>query len=181
MNLHVLNAILPKAPWDLQEEVELYARESGRTAKLHFMPGINTWFARFSLRSNDKRMLAYQQGLAADVPTEDVWFHRAASHEDVARNRAQKPGDWIPLDIIQMGRSGVREFLDRGNTWSGRGEFASIAESRLKAKEANAAAKERLRAQQKDDAMQMTKQTKHHRLKIPVIPVAIDLKERTGS
>jgi len=181
MNLRVLNEILPKAPWDLQEEVELYARESGRTAKLHFMPGVNTWFVRFSLRSNDKRMLAFQQGMAAEPPTEDVWFHRAASPEDVTKQRASKPGDFVALDIVQMGRSGIREFLDRGNTWSGRGEFASIAESRLKAKQAEKEAKEKLYRHQKDEARQMVKATKHHRLKIPVVPVGIDLKERANN
>ncbi|KKK55945.1 hypothetical protein LCGC14_3069470 [marine sediment metagenome] len=59
----------PRAPVEIQEEVELYARESGRHARLIFVPmqlggraDDGTWVVRFTLRSSDKRMEPYHQG-----------------------------------------------------------------------------------------------------------------------
>lgn len=184
---------LPRAPWDLREAVELYARESGRTASLHFMPG-GGWFARFSLRSNDKRMLLWQQGMAAEPPTEDVWFHvpNPREHEGISLSdlkQTKVPICWpvislkndrchmafIPLDIVQMGTGGVKDFLERGNTWSGRGEFDSI-EGQLRAvREANQKGKERFRATQKEESRHEQRDKRRWRLKIPFLRVGIDL------
>lgn len=157
---------LPKAPWEIQEEVELFARKSGRTGKVHFIPNVG-WMARFSLRPNDKRMRLYQEGRAERPPTEDVYF----------RVRDAKTGQAVPLDILEMGASGVREFLEKGDTWSGRGQFSSLKEEqktkKLEAEELTRKNKEDAR----DQARQMVKDQRRTRFKIPFIGVGIDLKK----
>src|SRR5690606_4361213 len=60
-------------PYELREAVELYAREHGRTGSLHCIPP-GVWFARFSLRPNDKALSLYQKGEVAEAPTEVVYF-----------------------------------------------------------------------------------------------------------
>jgi hypothetical protein len=158
--LRVLNSGLPRAPWDIAEEVELFARESGRTATLHYIPG-SGWFARFSLRTNDPRMRLYQEGHAEAPPTEDVWFHRPKP--------GGRPGDFIMLDIEQMGRSGVRTFLERGNTWSGRGEFDSVEDAARKAMEANRREREKLRADARENNRYAQREKRRWRFKIPFL------------
>lgn len=162
----------PKAPPEIATEVELYARESGRTATVHYIP-YGGWFARFSLRCNDKRMLLYQQGMAPEPPTEDVWFHLPKP--------GGRPGDFVQLDILQMGASGVRQFLERGNTWSGRGEYASIEDATRKAAQSNADARAKYRADLKEASRYEQRDKRRQRFKIPFLRVGISFnnKEQT--
>lgn len=85
------------------------------------------WMARFSLKPNDPAMKAWKEGRAPEPPTEDVFFIEPDPKD---------PKRMVQMDINQMGASGVRTFLERGNTWSGRGEYTSIEESRHRAREA---------------------------------------------
>lgn len=155
----------PRCPWEIREEVEKYARESGRTATMHFAPGAG-WFARFSLKPNDKRMLLYQQGLAPEPPTEDVWFNEPIEG---------RPGHYRPLDIIQMGPSGVREFLERGNTWSGRGQYQSLEDALRQTREANQQEREKAKAEAQDRAKMVGRDVRRSRMNIPFVGVGIDL------
>ena len=72
MSLALRRTGRPALPHEIQDEVELYARESGRTATLYFAPTqfaggrclSASWIARFSLRCDDKRMLLWKEGKA---------------------------------------------------------------------------------------------------------------------
>lgn len=193
MSVSVLRGGLPKAPHELQDEVELYARESGRTATLHFFMGCG-WFVRFSLRCNDKRMLAFQQGMAAEPPTEDVFFHvpNPKEHDGLSLSELKAmdiPVLWsvvgfdkhkrcrmpfIPLDIQQMGPSGIRQFLEKGNMWSGRGEFDSLTEQLRKAREKNKAVREKRKEDARQEARKFARDQRGRRFKVPTVPVLMD-------
>ena len=160
---------LPRPPWEIAEEVELYARESGRHAKLHFAPG-GGWVARFTLRPSDKRMRIYQELRTGKPPTEDVWFHRPKPGGRV--------GDFIPLDILEMGASGVRQFLERGNMW-GRGEYRSLEEQLRQVTEENEEGRLKNRAKAKEANRYMQRDKRRWRFKIPFLPVGINLKAGT--
>lgn len=165
----------PDAPYDIADECEQWARQSGRTGTLHFVPTLmhgdrivsGTWMLRLSLRPNDKRMQLYQQGMAPEPPTENVWFHRSPTADEISKGA--KPDALIPLDIQQMGASGVREFLERGDTWSGRGQYASIQDEMRKKDAANEAAQERQVESLRDRARQRAKDMRRQILKIPFI------------
>lgn len=158
--LRVLNSGLPRPPADIAEEIELFARESGRTGTLHYIPGCG-WFARFSLRSNDERLRLYQEGAIGEVPTEDVWFHKPKPNG--------RPGEFLMMDVAQMGRSGVRTFLERGNTWSGRGEYASVEEAARKAMEANRREREKRKADARENNRHAQRDKRRSRFKIPFL------------
>lgn len=150
----------------------MWARESGRHGKLQFVPTFfagdqaiaGTWMVRLSLRENDKRMLLYQQGMAPEPPTEDVWIH--------VPDESRKSG-YRALDIVQLGTTGIRSFLDRGNMWSGRGEFTSLEEQVRKAREANRAMLEKNRADQKEESRHEQRDKRRWRFKIPFLPVGV--------
>jgi hypothetical protein len=174
LTLRTINAALPHPPPDIAEEVELYARESGRTAKLHFVPG-GGWLCRFSLRCNDPRMKLYQEGKASEPPSEDVWFH-------VPNPKAfdgQGAGAYIPLDIVQMGRSGVREFLERGNTWSGRGIHSSTLDALQSSEQLEQDRKDKLYRSKREGARERARDLRRLILKIPFHRVGIDLGGKT--
>jgi hypothetical protein len=162
----------PEAPWEIREEVEKYAREYGKTGAVEFAVGPNVWLIKLSLRPNDPRMQAWQEGRAEEPPMEVVVLQEP--------NPAFVPGGraspFRALDILQMGPSGVRTFLERGNTFSGRGEFKSIEESTKVALERDQAAREAFRLEQKAANRDERMAERRSRLKIPFLPVGIDLK-----
>lgn len=151
----------PALPPGVADVVELYAREGGRTATMHHAPH-GVWFARFSLRSNDKRMILFRQGLAAEPPTEDVWFHR---FNPGAAKRGEP--DYLPLDLWQIGATGVKDFLEKGNTWSGRGEYRSLEHAIEVSDRANERHRQKVKADAEDDVRHMAKESRGFRLKLP--------------
>lgn len=178
---------MPKAPVDIQDAVELYARDHGRTATLHFIPTLigqggrplrGAWVARFSLRCNDKRMILYRDGHASEPPMEDVWFHlpNPKAGQPIAGLLDTREPDFVAIDIAQLGASGVRAFLEKGNTWSGRGEFASVEDQLMKTREANAAVRARFRAEQKEANRLEQREKRRWWFKIPFLPVQVDLR-----
>ncbi len=174
MNIAQLNSQYPRAPSHFQEVVEIWARESDRHAKLHFAP-TGTWFVRISLKSDDRRLRMHQMGLMDEPMGEDVWLHLPNPHEGKVIND-ERQGPFIPIDLEQLGVTGLREFLDKGNTWSGRGEYLSLIDQRLKVNEANEYARRRHRAFQKEESRHEMRQSRRFRLKIPFLPVGIDLR-----
>lgn len=183
-NLLTRNGI-PQAPVELADAVEVYARNYGRSATLHFFPtqlqGMRvlsgTWVVRFALRVNDTRMALYRDGKVEEPPTEDVWIHvpnpRAGRPTTV---RGEREPDYLPIDILQMGVSGLREFLEKGNTWSGRGEFASIEQHLQVVREGNVEGLEKNRAQAKETARFQQREKRRFRFKIPFVGVSVDLR-----
>jgi len=167
---------LPTPPAEIADEVEMYARESGRHAALIFVPVTikhgrvtnGTWVINMTLRPDDKRMLLYQEQKVGDPPTEKIWLHKPS--EDGTT--------YEPLDIHQLGASGVREFLDRGNMWSGRGEFSSLEEQVRWARDEE----ERRKQKNYDDSKQHSRDTAKDKrrtlLGISFLGVGIDLKKK---
>ena len=165
---------LPTPPVEIADEVELWARESGRHGTLHFVPtrlaGLRvvegTWMVRLSLKSDDKRMLLYKQGLVPEPPTEDVWLHEPDP---------DSPTGYRPYNITQLGAGGVRQFLEKGNTWSGRGQFGSktiedLARDAIeKNRNAGGVAKDAARK----NCLLKLRDERRWMLKIPFLPVGV--------
>lgn len=154
----------PRAPAEIADEVEKYAREWGRTGSIQLVRapgGFVCWAVTLSLRPNDKRLLAYQEGRAAEPTPEMVWL----MDNETGR----------PLDIHQMGAAGVRQFLEKGNTFSGRGEYSSVLDALQKTAARNAEAREEFRQRMKEENRYERKQDKRKYLQIPQITPGIEL------
>lgn len=153
----------PMAPWEIREEVELYAREHGRTATMELVqaPMFTCWIVKLSLRPNDPRLLAYREGRAAEPETEVVWL---MDHETGK-----------PYDIQQLGAAGVRQFLERGNTFSGRGEFASVMDAVEKTSQQNEERRAAFEQKMREENRYERRQDRRKYLKIPQVTVGIDI------
>lgn len=185
--VRVRRGAVPVAPVDIADEVEHWARLHGRHASIQFVPTQffhgrifnGSWVVRLTLRSNDKRLLAYQQGKVAEEPMEDVWLQ-------VPNPKANQPIGttglrelpFLPLDLHQMGASGVREFLERGDMWSGRGEFRSLEQQMRMARDARAIDKYRHRERHKNSVREKMLEWRRRLFKIPLHRVGIDLKQK---
>lgn len=171
----------PRAPAEIAEAVELYAREHGRTGSIEFAVGPNLWLVKLSLRPNDPAMKAWQEGRAVEPPTEVVWLQeRNPNDGKVIGWNGDKPVRGTPyraLDIQQMGAAGVRAFLDRGNTWTGRGEHASLTGALKASYAADEVTRAKNRATVREDTRDMIRDKRRSYLKIPFLRVGINLKK----
>lgn len=173
----------PTAPWEIREAVELYARQHGRTGSIEFAVGPNVWVVKLSLRSNDKRMQLWQQGLAPEPPVETIWLQEANPNEGRVipgryhpNGQPMREGGYRALDIYQMGAAGVREFLERGNTWSGRGEFSSVEDALRRTHAKEEELRERFRERMREENRYERREDRRRYLEIPAVSVGIDLK-----
>ena len=164
----------PRPPVEIADEVEAYARQSGRHATLRFNPTLlkhgrvvaGTWVVRMTLKADDEVLSLYQEGKVAEPPTEDVWLH--------VPDPTYSTG-YRPLDLVQLGAGGVRTFLEKGNLWSGRGEFTSLDEQVRKVREQNERQRTKNREQHKEANRFEQLEKRRWRLKIPFLLVEIDL------
>ena len=163
---------LPSPPAEIADEVELWARQTGRHARLHFVPVrfrqgrvvAGTWVVRISLKANDKRLQLYREGKVAEPPTEDVWLHEPDGQ-----------GGYRPFDILQLGAGGVKRFLEWGSMWSGRGQFGSLEEQLRQVNQDNEGARRKNRADAKDRALTHTADRRRQALGIPFVGVVADI------
>ena len=154
----------------------MYARETGRHATLHYVPTTfrkgkmtGCWIVRFTLKSDDPRMSLYQQGKVADPPTEDVWLHKAV-------DSVTAPNTYEPLNIEEMGPSGVRNFLEKGNLWSGRGDYDGLVDQVKKVEDHNEIERRKNFENARYAAKKRAADKRRSNLKIPFLGVGIDLK-----
>ncbi len=167
---------LPKAPPDVSTAVELYARKSGRTAKLHFVP-YGGWFVDFELRPNDSRMTLWRDGKAEKPPSERVWLHNPNPRRGqiIPGTHGEREPLYKPLNIYEIGAIGVTEFLERGNTWSGRGEHDSVVDVVVKVHEDNTAQREKYRQDHKEANRLQQRETRRSRFGLPFVSVLKNL------
>ncbi len=170
---------MPTAPAEIADEVEMYARESGRHAALTFIPTSvdmntgrilgGTWRVDLSLHPEDPRMLIYQEGRMEKPPVEEIWLHKENPNPESWRDK------YTPFDINQMGPSGVRQFLERGNIHSGRGEFDSMDDVVRKTAELNEKRRQKRYDDAEDRVRKRARDKRRSRQKIPFLRVGIDL------
>lgn len=110
----------PTVPVEIRDAVEQWARTCGRHADIVFVPHTRPPIpqVRIELLPHDPRLRAWQEGDADEKPVETV--------ELVEWNDEKKC--YVGMNLTDLGAGGVVELLERGNTWSGRGEFSSIQE-----------------------------------------------------
>ena len=178
---------LPQAPTEFKDAVELYARESGRHGILQFVPTefwngeiVNgTWRARFTLRDSDKRLSISQEG-RGEAPTEDVWFHvlNPKEGELIPAGHGRREREYRPVSLQELGVAGMVTWLERGNMWSGRGEYQSLEEQAKRAMEANNEMRLKHRADEKEQSRWEQRDKRRWRFKIPFLPIGIDLREK---
>ena len=170
---------LPVAPHDIRDAVELYARKSGRTGTIHFVP-FGGWFVRFNLRSNDSRMLLWKNGTAPEPPSEDVWLHRENPRfgKFIPGTNMEREPRYLPYQLHELGVTGVVEILERGNTFSKRGEHDSLESAVKQAGESNLAMKRKNRADQKEASRLESREKRRSILKIPFLPGGLTMRKK---
>jgi hypothetical protein len=162
---------LPRAPTEIADAVELYARESNRHATLHFIPiagRLGCWVVRMTLKPDDPRLSLYRDGKVAEPPTEHVWLHEPLGLDEP---RMIPTYAYRPLNIHELGAAGVRAWLDRSNLWSGRGELSSLEQQVQDTVEAGRQAAQKRRTDAEDQTRALVRDRRRWYQRIPFLPV----------
>ncbi|MCK5316323.1 MAG: hypothetical protein KAJ55_00335 [Anaerolineales bacterium] len=154
-------------PFDIADEVELWAREQGRHGKLVWNQLLQCHEVQLSLKGDDPRMRAYQEGKLRKEPVESVFLHRQET----------PGGHFIGMNIQDLGSSGIRSLLDKGNLLSGRGEFRDLYQA-VKAVDDQNQALEDLMAKEADENSRANARDHRRQLfDLPLVPVTKNLEK----
>jgi len=164
-----------RAPVEFADAVELHFRKSGRHARLVMIPSIRTWQIRVAPRPDDPRLGAWRDGRLTEYPEELI---ELCEYEPRA---AQLPsGQWIPgyvpYSLDELGVTGLVNWLEQADLWSGRGEVNSMAEGVALQRRRQQEAQEKAKRQIRDAAVDRAKDRRRSVLKIPFLPVSINLR-----
>lgn len=144
-------------PVEIADAVELWAREQGRHGTVAWVriPGqAPVPQVRLTLKPDDPRLKAWQTGATTlngageRVPLYDE--EPVETIELVEWDEEQRT--YVPMDLMTLGAGGVRTLLERGNMWSGCGEFDSLQEAIVEARRRQKAETERVRQAARKEA-----------------------------
>jgi hypothetical protein len=166
----------PVLRYDIADEIILYFRESGRNCEVKYIPHMKCFVAMVSLRSNDPLLGSFQSGVLSRVPTEDVFFHEPNPDAGKIMGGVRQ-GPFRPLDLNQMGASGVRTWLEQRNVLSGRGEFKSLLEQHRAVDKKGREGVAKIKQETRSDVIDFGLEVRRVVEKIPYNRVGIDLKE----
>ena len=168
--LRVRRAECTVVPVEIADAVELWARGCGRHATITYITVVDPPIAqvRITLRPDDGRLDAWRKGLVDEEPIEAI--------ELVEWD--EKHTRYVPLNLTELGASGVTALLERGNLWSGRGEFDSLQQAIVAVRERAKVERERERLWRRGESLARLEEKSRHHLDIPQVPGA-DLHEGT--
>ena len=157
-----------RAPYEFQDAVELHFRKSGRHAHIVWIPEpVCQWQIRISLMPDDPVLAAWKAGELDEEPVETVEI----TYFD------EEIGLYVGYELEELGVSGLTEMLEKGDTWSGQGEFSSIQDALTWQVEAQRNTKERLRLAMREEALAVGRDVRKRVMKEPFLPIGIDLSQ----
>ncbi len=171
------------APVEYRDAVELWARQFGGHADIRWVPHpANVWQVLLQLKPNDPRR-------AAGEEWETVELHRfipkpyapgvtAEEQKKLRRHprtNAIMPG-FIAYELDELGVSGVVEFLSKGSLMSGRGQFTSAEQAGEHVRQQTRDERTKEREGQRERARERALDRRRTHLKIPFLPVGIELR-----
>lgn len=156
-------------PPEFADAVEAYARKSGRHGTLKFVPVLNCWIVQLTLKATDPALAGFQSG-KIEEPTEPVYLWREPT--PVERSKGAK--GFVGYKLDELGITGLVEFLEKTDTFSGRGQYRSHTEAAADQAYKGEKAREKLQNEAREHARDVAEDRRRQINAIPFLPVGID-------
>lgn len=158
-------------PAEFADAVEQYARRSNRHGRLRFVPPpVNCWTIEFTLMANDPARRA-MQAQDTDEQTEIVYLWRPSTPVETSKAGRQH---LVGYKLDELGVTGMLEFLEKTDTFSGRGQYRSHAEAAKDQAYKGEKAREALVNEQRENTRHLAEDARRQIFKIPYKTVGID-------
>ena len=177
------------APNEYRDAVELYARSVGAHADIVWAePPVACWQIRLALNPGDPRCRR-QDGEALEVVHLHEYVHPDPDHPSYPRHdpallkrltrrhpRTNRllPAH-VPIELDELGMSGIIGILEKGSLLTGRGEFQSTEEALHHLRRHHHGVRARSRADQKQSVRDYARALRRQIFDIAFEPVAIDI------
>lgn len=158
----------PRVPVEIADAVEKWARKYGRHARVTYIDHVEPPIPQVRITP------APGDPLAEKVQTGELPPEAAEETVELMHQKRGEPG-YTPYRLEELGVSGVLRILNRGNTWSGRGEFDSPVEASEEAREQNQRARKEAYREGLDETIQAGRSVRRQAFGIPLKEVGIDL------
>ena len=177
-----------RAPVAISDAVELFARQHGGHGTIVWVPEpVRCWQVRLSLKPGDPRLRSDNDSTHFESVMLHEWLDPVAtpSHPRVHLCRrhphlkSRLMPCYVPIDLDELGASGVTAMLERGSILSGRGEFQSAEHALRVIMDRTRDIQINRRATQRDNARERTKDMRRQVLKIPFVNIGIDISRKT--
>jgi hypothetical protein len=157
-------------PPEFADAVETYARRSGRHGTLKFVPVLRCWVVQLSLKATDPALAGWQAGKLDEQPMEPVYLWR----EPTPVERLKGAKGFVGYNLDELGVTGLIEFLEKTDTFSGRGQYASHTEAAADQAYKGEKAREKLQNDAREHARDVAEDRRRQINAIPFLPVGID-------
>lgn len=165
-----------RAPVEFADAVEEHFRKTGRHGRLYWVNNPPMWVIKVTLRPDDGRLRAWQEGRLSEEPFEQVELVEWKPDAVTLPDGRVLPG-YVGLPIEELGVSGLINFLEKGDVLSGQGEFESLSAAVAYQWKNQREEYNRARLEQRDSAVRRAKDRRRTLLKIPFLGVGIDLQK----
>ena len=172
------------APSEFRDAVETWARQFGGHGDVVWCPDpINAWAVRLSLKPGDPRLKHPDESTHLEQVILHEWVDPRKPHPLRGKCRRRNAKNqlvpqYVALELDDLGIQGLLEILDKGSVLTGRGEFKNAQEALAVVRDRNHRTNAQRQADARELALDITRSTRRRRLKIPFLPVAIDLSSR---
>lgn len=155
-------AAKPTVPAEIADAVEQWARRWGRHARIDHVTYTSppTPQVRISPKHGDPNLKLVQDG---KIPPEEA--------EEVVHlwEWDEEKRCYVGVPLSSLGVQGVLRWLNRGNTWSGSGEYDSLQEALTDQREKKRREQKKLRRELKEDVRRIAQEVGRHMLGVPTI------------
>lgn len=138
----------PRAPAAVQEAVEVWARGSGRHARVEWVPLLACWAVLIDRKAGDPALRMEHEGLINPEMANEGFrdYLLTCSRYEVVplQEPAGEDQGYTAYGLEELGAEGVVAFLQQRDTWSGRGEYRSLEVSIQATRDRNTAHRERM-------------------------------------
>ena len=184
-----------QAPVEYRDAAALYARGFGAGGDVVWLGDpVNCWQVRITLSPGDPRLrkqdgeeiyetVELQEFVHPDPTHVSYPRHNPKLLDSLRRHHATNrllPG-FVAFELDDIGVSGLVEMLERGSLLSGRGEQQSLEGALHHIRGREHIRRDQAKAESRQYARDLSVATRRRILKIPFIPVGIELRRNTTS
>lgn len=157
-------------PYQISDAVEMWARNRGRHATIGWNVAMRCAVIDLTLKGDDPRLKAYQEGRLKFEPKESIPLHY----------QPKEGAPFVAINLEDLGPTGIVEMLEKADTWSGRGEYGSMLEAVRAVERFNNDKREKMREAVLEASRDRARDYRRQVFDLPLVSVPANIGDGNG-